>query len=414
MKEQDLIIGLTAVIWESGLTNSLLEEKGGFLYPCSMNKKVGIERCFSYDSAEVYTALKRAIDLAGDLDVAGKTVLLKPNILSDESPEKAITTHPVFLEVAIKLVAEMGARRILVGDSPGMQPPGFSGKTCGLGEVTRKNGAEWVDFTKGKIDFSCPDGKVVKKFTLAGAAKEADVIISIPKLKTHQLMYFTGAMKNLFGLVPSLAKSPYHARFSSRESFAAMLVDLNLVFKSCYAFMDAITGMEGPGPAGGKPRQVGLVLASSNLLAIDVAATSIIAYPPAKIPVNREALERGCWLSSFDEIEYPGLSPDDVRIPDYVKIPMKKTTSQFLDFLLPRPVRRFKDSLAPGPEINHDTCIRCGDCIKICASQIMSLVKQEKAYVHIDYKRCIRCFCCHEICPVNAIDIAKKPQNKNP
>jgi len=373
-----------------------------------MNKKVGIERCASYDPSEVYEALKRAVELSGDLDVAGKTVLLKPNILSDTPPEKAVCTHPAFLEAAIRLVREMGAKRIFAGDSPGLQPPGFSAKASGLGEVIRKNDAEWVDFTKGKIDVACPEGKVVKKFTMTQVVKEVDMIISIPKLKTHQLMYFTGAMKNIFGLIPSVAKSPYHARFSSRESFAAMIVDLNLAVKPAYAFMDAIIGMEGHGPAAGNPRQVGLVMASSNLLAMDVAATTVMCYPPSGIPVSKDALSRGYWLTSFDEIEYPGLSPADVRIPDFVKLPLKRARSQFLDFVLPGPLRRLRDSLEPVPEINHDTCIHCGDCSRICASNAITPTGEGKARREIiDYRRCIRCFCCHEICPVKAIGVVK-------
>jgi len=385
-----------------------------------MGKKVGIVRCASYDPQEVYDALKKALELSDNLDVAGKTVLLKPNILSDSPPEKAITTHPVFLEAAIRLVKEKGASRILVGDSPGLQMPGFSGKVSGMGEAARKNGAEWIDFTKGKIEVPCPDGKVIKSFTLTHAVREADLIISLPKLKTHQLMQYTGAMKNLFGLVPSLAKSPFHARFPSREAFAAMIVDLNLAVKPAYAFMDAIVGMEGKGPAAGNPRQIGLVMASSNLLAMDIAATQIMGYPPAEIPVNKEALSRGegqgLWLSNVEEIEYPGLSPSDLQIPDFIRIPFKKSSSQLLDFILPRPLKKWLDSFAPGPVINHQICVRCEDCKRICNSLAISTAgavnANEKARMVIDYRRCIRCFCCHEICPVKAIDVKKKPQNR--
>ena len=390
-----------------------------------MNKKVGIERCASYDSQEIYKTLKRAVELAGDLDVAGKTVLLKPNILSDAPPEKAVTTHPAFLEASIVLVREMGASRILVGDSPGLQKPGFSGKVCGLAEAAGRNGAEWVDFTKEKTEISCNDGKVVKKFTVTRAISDADLVISLPKLKTHQLMYYTGAMKNIFGLIPSIAKSPYHARFSSRESFASMIVDLNLAVKPAYAFFDAIIGMEGPGPAAGNPRHVGLVMASSNLLAMDIAAATVIGYPPLEIPVNREALNRGLWLTGPEEIEYPGIKPMEARIPDFIKIPFKKSKSQFMDFIMPPAVRRWKESLEQGPEVNHGKCVRCGDCTRICSPQAMKFVtggkgevsgissSEKKGSVVIDYSLCIRCFCCHEICPVKAIDVKKKPKNQS-
>ncbi|MDR0497575.1 MAG: DUF362 domain-containing protein [Treponema sp.] len=391
-----------------------LAQNQKFVYILNMNKKVGIERCGSYESEELYRALKRAVELAGDIDVAGKTVLLKPNIVFDSAPEKQVCTHPAFLEAAIRLVREMGASRILAGDSPGLQGPGFFARASGLGEAAKRNGAEWVDFTKEKIEMPCPDGKIMKKFTLTQFAREVDVIINLPKFKTHQLMYFTGAMKNSFGFVPSMGKSAFHVRFSNRESFASMIVDLNLTIKPAYALMDAVMGMEGPGPSAGTPRHIGLVMASSNPLAMDVAASVIIGYPPMGIPVNREALSRGYWLSSFDEIEYPGLSPKDVRIPDFIKVPMKKTTSQFLDFVLPRPLTRFMDSFAPGPEINLKTCVRCGDCSRICGAQAISLSHDGKEHrMLIDYRRCIRCFCCHEICPIKAIGIAKRPKNQN-
>jgi len=354
----------------------------------------------------VYGALKWAMGLAGGLDVAGKTVLLTPNILFDPPPETATCTHPAFLEAAIKLVREMGAKRILAGDSPGIQGPGFSAKVSGLGEVIRKNDAEWVDFTAGKADVFCPEGKVAKKFTMTRIVEEADIIISIPKLKTHQLMYFTGAMKNIFGLIPSVAKSTYHVRFSSRKAFASMITDLNLAVKPAYAFMDAVIGMEGPGPSAGNPTQVGLVLASSNILAIDIAASAVIGYPPLEIPINKDALARGVWLSSLGEVEYPGLSPADVGVPSYKKIPIKRSASQLFDFLLPRPLRKLRDSFEPVPLINQDVCVRCGDCLRICASKVISSYGEGKERQMIINKNgCIRCFCCHEICPVKAIEI---------
>ena len=379
-----------------------------------INKKVGIEHCSSYEGEEVFKALKNAVQLAGSPDVAGKTVLLKPNMLFDSAYDKAVTTHPVFVEAAIRLVAELGAKRILVGDSPGLQTPGFSGKASGIGEVVKKTGAEWVDFTKEKIDLVYPEGKVMKKFSVTKAVKDADIIITLPKLKTHQLMFFTGALKNNFGLVPSMLKSTLHVRFSSHVSFASMLVDLNMAVKAGYAFMDAIVGMEGPGPSAGSPRHIGLVLASANLLAMDVAASTIIGYPPEEIPVNKEALDRRYWLNDFNEIEYPLLSPLDLRITDYVKIPLKKTGSQLFEFLLPGPIRRFRNARATGPEIEHGSCVRCGDCLRICASSAISAAGEGKEKRMIfDYHRCIRCFCCHEICPKKAIDIVKKPKNRS-
>ena len=371
-----------------------------------MNNKVSIQRCNEYDPEIVYGALKEAAQAAGVPDINGKTVLLKPNILMDAAPEKAVTTHPRFLEACIRLVREWGASRILVGDSPGLQGPNFTPRHSGLLETTIKNNAEWVDFTKGKIDLDFPEGKVHRRFTITKALHEADVVISLPKLKTHQLMFFTGAMKNMFGLVPSVAKSPYHVKYSAREAFASMIVDLNLLVKPVYAFMDAITAMEGAGPASGNPRQLGLVLASSNLLAVDIAACSIIAYPPEKIPVNLDGLSRQFWLKDISEIEYPLIKPEEVRVQNFVKIPFKKSHNQLLDFIIPRPFRFLQKLQNFQPKFNHGICIRCGDCTKICASGALYFSGQGNTkQVEINSQACIRCYCCHEICPVKAIEV---------
>jgi uncharacterized protein (DUF362 family)/Pyruvate/2-oxoacid:ferredoxin oxidoreductase delta subunit len=375
-----------------------------------MNSHVAIARCGAYESGQVYAALRLAVEAAPSLDVSGKTVLLKPNIVFDSPPEKAIVTHPVFLEAAIRLVRDLGASRILVGDSPGLQMPNFTAKLSGLGGVAERMGAEWVDFTRERYDLPCPGGKTVRQFSVTAAVRDADCIISLPKLKTHQLMYYTGAMKNLFGLIPSAAKSPMHVRYPSREAFASMLVDLNLAAKPHYALMDAIVGMEGPGPGAGDPRPIGLILASPNLLAMDIAASEIIGYPPLEIPVAREALSRRIWLNSPSEIQYPLLKAEELRIGDFKKIPLKKSGAQLTEFLLPRSFRKFRERLTPRPVIDRSICLRCGDCTRICGSKAMTLSGEGKEKrVLIDYNVCIRCYCCHEICPVKAIAIKKVP-----
>ncbi len=373
-----------------------------------MNKKVSIQSCASYDVNLVYKALSEAVETAGDFDVRGKRVLLKPNILFDTAPEKALTTHPVFLEAAIKLVREKGAEKVFVGDSPGIQKPGFSGKVCGLGPVTEKMGAEWADFTKGKAEVFCPEGKVQKSFSAGEILRDVDYIISLPKLKTHQLMLFTGAMKNLFGLIPSLMKSPYHVRYPGQKDFAAMIVDLNLAVNPAYALMDAVIGMEGPGPGSGYPKHVGLVLASSNLLAIDAAACEIIGYPVHAIPVNKEALARKYWLNDFSEIDYCGVDVNSLKIADFEKIPFKKNKNVLSDVVFPWFFRKRREVKATKPIIQHEKCVRCGDCIRICGSKAMSFIQEkDRKEVHIDYNTCIRCYCCHEICPAKAIEIEK-------
>ena len=362
-----------------------------------MNAKTGVVKCDSYDSAKLYTAIKTAAEAAGIPDVKGKKVLLKPNILSDVPPEKAVTTHPLFLDAVIRLVKEWGASHIYAGDSPGLHGPKFTPRACGIWDVLQKNGVEWVDFTHGKTELENPAAKVLRRVSVTRILEDVDFVINIPKLKNHQFMLFTGAIKNMFGIVPSLAKSPFHVRFQSREAFAAMLVDLNLSIKQpMYTFMDAVVGMEGPGPGSGTPKQVGVVLASPNTLAVDIAASSIIGYPAHLIPSNKEALSRKHWLKDIGEIEYPLLKPEDVKVSDYKKIPFKRQNNNFFGKLFRKKT--------PVPQIQKDMCKLCGDCVRICASGAIKITGDNKSkYVEINSKSCICCYCCHEVCPAKAI-----------
>jgi len=371
-----------------------------------MGAKVAIERCGAYEPDKLNAAIKNTVLAAGFPNVAGKTVLLKPNIVMDSAPEKAVTTHPVFLEAVIRLVKERGASHVLVGDSPGIQGLNFTASGCGIGEAAKRCGAEWIDFTRGTIELKCPEGKIHKSFTVSKIIQNVDLVISLPKLKNHQLMYYTGAMKNIFGLVPSIKKSAFHVRYPSREAFASMIVDLNVVVKPAYAIMDAVVAMEGPGPSAGTPKQVGLILASSNLLAMDIAASSIVGYPPQLIPVNREALARKIWLNDFSEIEYPLLKPEEVTVRDFIKIPFKKTSSQLVDFITPGPLKKIFKPKNTIPKINYNACVCCTDCVKICASNAIKLTEHSGAQrIEIDKSKCIQCYCCHEVCSEGAIKI---------
>jgi uncharacterized protein (DUF362 family) len=216
---------------------------------------VSVVKCGEYRLFELKEKIREAVKLAGAPHVKGKKVLLKPNILSGAAPEKAVTTHPEFVKAAITVFQEMGAE-VLVGDSPGFQNPDTAGKKSGIRQVTEETGAVWADFTR-ETEVMNPEGKLVKRFRVAEVFNEADLIVSLPKLKTHSLMYYTGAMKNLFGMVVGLKKGQYHVRFPDRENFAAMLVDLNVLLKPGFALMDGIVGMEGPGPGSGTPRKAG-------------------------------------------------------------------------------------------------------------------------------------------------------------
>lgn len=372
-----------------------------------MNNKVSIKKCFEYDLEKVYTAVLNSVEEAGDFpDVEGKTVLLKPNLLYPVPPEKAVTTHPAVVDAVIRFVKSRNPRRIIVGDSPGVAPMDSAGKKSGIKDIVLKHNVEWIDFTDPTL-MEYKSGIKQKQFFPAEIVTECDVIISIPKLKTHEMMYYTGAMKNLFGTIPGLNKSRFHFNYPEKEDFAAMIVDLNGALKADYAIMDAIVAMEGPGPGSGYPKKVGLILASSNLLALDITAADLIGYDPMSVPVLKIALETGLWLESAKDIEVCGEDPENVRPPGFLKVKVLKDTG-FIKKILPVSIyRMIKNIYVPRPFFSRKKCIGCGKCVEICPPDALILKGVNKKYISIDYEKCIRCYCCHEVCPVNAIRIGK-------
>ena len=171
-----------------------------------MTKTVVLQKCAEYSFDDVFACIRRMMDLLPPPDVKGKVVLLKPNILYPKKPELAVGTHPVVVGAAVKAFLERGAEKVLVGESPAIANSTTSAKLTGMYDQVIFNGGQWADFHEPVV-VQCPDGVKVKQFEFAAQFEEADIVVSLCKLKTHQLMSYTGAMKNLFGLVIGLDKA---------------------------------------------------------------------------------------------------------------------------------------------------------------------------------------------------------------
>lgn len=372
-----------------------------------MKKIVAVEKCVSYDPDILLEALRSSVKLAGGLDVRGKKVLLKPNILRDAPVKRAVSTHPEFVRAAIRLCMEYGAAEIKVGDSPGVHLADFKGTVCGIRQVVDEEGAIWADFNGLKTRRNVVSSSSREKaFILTGVLDEVDVVISLPKLKTHQLMNYTGAVKNLFGLVPGYAKAAFHVKYPGRDEMAKLIVDLADVVKPHFAIMDGVVSMEGPGPGNGYPRSLGIVAASSSLIAMDIVLSELIGYRWDEVPTNYFGAGRIDGVRSPDDIELKGTPLDELR-PDSFQL-IEKNRLGFLLRLLRRFsfVRRIEIRLRPKPVFDHEKCIRCGECVAICGSNALEFQKSGNTrHVVIHYHRCIRCYCCHEVCPADAIKI---------
>lgn len=365
---------------------------------------VSIVKCDSYDQNMLDEKVKEVCLSASMPNTAGKTVLLKPNILSDAKEDKCITTNPAVVRAMIHLLKEQGAKEILVGDSPGLQGPNFSAKACGIAQLCKEEQVTWVDFTKNPKTHAIPFTHG-RKLQLASILDTADMVISLPKFKTHQLMYTTGAAKNLFGLVPGLHKSPCHVLYPTRESFASLIVGILATVKPAFALMDGIMGMEGAGPANGIPRKVGYLLASKDLIALDYSQAQIMGYDPMTIPIVLEGVKRNL---GHCPPSYPLLDASNLVIKDFLRLEQQEKTKFFGSLIAPFLARKFKKQQAgrdrQAPTFLPDPCIQCKRCVEICPVGALALVDK---HIEIDTSLCVRCYCCHEICPANAISIEK-------
>jgi len=373
-----------------------------------VGSKVVLKYCPEYTSG-VEEFLRSGLQELGGMETfvkPGQKVFLKVNLLMKKRPEEAVTTHPSVVEAVVRLVQEAGGIPI-IGDSPG--GPYTVGALqgiyarCGLKEVMERTGAE-LNFDVGQEVVAHPDGKLVKSLTVTKSVCDADVVISLSKLKTHAMMTFTGAVKNLFGVIPGLLKAEYHFKMPEVTQFADLLVDIATWVKPALSIMDGIVGMEGDGPSAGQPRAVGALLMSENPFALDVAATHLIGLKPEKVPTIMAARERG-FASCIEEVALAGDPRSLWRIQSFA-VP-KSMSVNFIDRVpLPSEARKFiLNQVRPKPLFHHDQCVGCADCVKNCPPQALKL--NDKKRPEIDLEACIRCFCCQELCPHQAVEIRK-------
>jgi len=371
--------------------------------------KVALVRCNSYESDEVYKAVKTSISLIGGVKQFkkyGERVLLKPNILRGANPSQAITTHPSVFEAAISVFKEAGFE-VMAGESPGFEGTISAAKKSGLLDIAKRHGIIFDDF-KEVMEVSNPYGEIVKRFTVAKAAVEADFIVSIPKFKTHSLMYYTGAVKNLFGCLPGIRKAKFHFKFPERFNFASMLVDLCVLLNPRLSIMDAIIAMEGKGPSSGNPRKVGLIIASTDPVALDYVGVSLMGYDYRKIPFIMEAFGRKDFVNGPDEIEIVGEKLETVKPKDFKKIKII-SNDRISNGKFPLWLKDFVQNIFfPKPFFMKNLCTGCGKCIEICPASALDFSRDKHHhYIEADYKKCIRCYCCDEICPSKAIKIKR-------
>jgi len=385
--------------------------------------KVALVKCDSYEQDKVDAAVRKAVELLGGLEEINITkesnLVLKPNLLAKNPPEKACTTHPAVFAAVVKLLQDEGYTNLKYGDSPGnpIAKPENIAADCGLKEAADRLGIPFGNFEEGvEVDF--PTGKVADKFIICREVVDADGIINVCKMKTHQLVRVTGAVKNTFGCVYGINKASSHAKFSAVENFAGMLADLNVLVRPKLHVMDGIVAMEGNGPQNGTPKQMGVILVSTDPVAIDGLFCHLVDLKPELVPTNVAAMEQG--VGTYENVTV---------VTEEGEITVKEAAEKYgdKDFNVQRgkeykgqlqAVRFLVPFLQKKPVVKESKCIGCGICVDSCPVEGKAIhvrkhsadeaaVRKGRGTAEYDYDKCIKCYCCQEMCPEDAITVKK-------
>ena len=369
-----------------------------------MKSRVALVRCDSYDEQAVDAAVQRGLELLGGMAQfihPSEQILLKPNVLVGDAPEKLVSPHPTVFKAVARL-AKTVTSNVTYGDSSGAGKPLAHARKARLAEVAEALDIPLADFENGReVHFT--DSPFIKHFTLANGVLDADGLISICKFKTHQLTRITGAIKNQFGCVPGMLKPEFHLKLPNALEFAKMLVCLNLYIRPRLYVMDGIIAMQGNGPRGGTARAMHVLLFSADPVALDATMARMINLNPEFVPTMQPARDWGLGTYLAEEIELVGDPFDTFVDPafDVVRAPVRPVTSSTV-------VPFFRNLVAPRPVIDRARCTKCGTCVKHCPATPKAVdwhtgdKTQSPTY---RYERCIRCFCCQELCPELAISV---------
>lgn len=363
---------------------------------------VALKACPSYDSSAVQAVIDEIFALCGGIERIVKPcqrVLIKVNLLMKRKPEQATTTHPAVASAIVRAVQRAGGVPILA-DSPG--GPYTRGmltgiyEACGMKAVAEETGCALNDDFSTMTRFY-EEGYVAKHLDLLGVLNQVDAVITVGKLKTHGLSTMTGCVKNLYGVVPGTTKVEYHARYQDVGLFSSMLVDLCECVKPCFSILDAVIGMEGEGPSGGRPRKIGALLGGMNPHTVDAVGAQLIGLRPQQVTTLEVAIARG--LLPYYEIVGDALEP--MILHDF-DIPMKYKHASWV-----RLVNKLPQSLRPRPVFTHRRCDGCGTCVRACPAKAIAM--DEKRLPQVDVKKCIRCYCCQELCPKTDVEVKRNP-----
>jgi len=383
---------------------SFLRINKTLMNPSKIRSRVALVACSAYDESSVQAAIQRGIDLLGGMAAfihPGEKIVLKPNVLAGDAPEKLVGPHPLVFKAVARL-AQAVTPHVSYGDSPGFARPLGQMRKAGLAKAAAELDIPLADFENGR-EVQLKDSPFIQHFILANGVLDADGLISIAKFKTHGLTRLTGAIKNQFGCIPGPLKAEFHIKLPDPVDFAKMLVCLNLLIRPRLYIMDGITAMQGNGPRSGDPMDLGVLLFSSDPVALDAVMARIVDLDPEFVPTLKPGYEWGLGTYLADEIELLGDPLEQFVKKDFkvVRAPVRPASkSRFMPLI--------KRLVSPRPVIDPSLCNQCGTCVRVCPVTPKAIDWRSGSKTvppTYDYDLCIRCFCCQELCPDRAISV---------
>ena len=375
---------------------------------------VGTARCISYSLGPVRKAVRLCVQELPDMQELfskAHSVLLKPNLLDSRRPPDAhINTHPHVVQAIAELLIQDYKCEVAIGDSSGTLRTGSTAeaiRNCQMDQVAKAVGARLYN-VDAQPRHVVPNerGRILKEVTLPSNLGDFDLIVSAAKLKTHMLTLTTGAVKNMFGLVPGEAKKRAHMQAPRPQEFASLLADLYTLVRPGAAFVDGIIGMEGAGPSNGALRHLELVAASCDGVALDSFCAQVMGIGPMDVPLLAQCHERGLGIATPADIVVRG-EPASAFAPEKFAKPGTYSIGAGLPaHILPRWMVReaLRHFGLHHAAINQEKCKRCGECAKNCPSHAIHYSERAERY-HVARAACISCYCCAEVCPHDAIEV---------
>jgi uncharacterized protein (DUF362 family)/ferredoxin-like protein FixX len=368
--------------------------------------KVVIQECRDYELNNLMLKINDGIDRLGGWDLfvhPGDRVLLKVNLIGPKPSESAAVTHSEFVRAMIRILKQRGCE-VWVGDSSGgaiagIAPTAKSFKVAGYEKIAKEEGAIIKNFDSEGVIGLTPESKYEERMYLAKPIFDADVVINLPKLKTHLASIYTGAIKNVFGCIPGLRKAKYHKIAPNPENFGEILADIHQSGKFQLHIVDGILAMQGEGPTAGDAYPGNKILMSTDPLALDTIALKMLGVEIGEVPILAAAKQRGIGESKLDNITLDG---DYKSIPklDSFRLPKRYKNSKKRNY---KAVIRIIDFFKTRPKVNRKKCRNCNVCVESCPVEAINQDTKQ-----IDYMVCIECMCCHELCMYKAVELKKE------